>query len=309
MTYPHVYSLPTAAASQVDAPTNGDGGRLFWDVTANALGLKRRDGTAGTLTGFVNGVQDIGKGMLSWTLDNGVGTTTTFLKYQPTEANSAPWLEGTLEVTNTGSARHNHTWTMGWNLNPNGGRLNTGSETALGFSFEQYYNPGLGHEFMEWHLLYLTNADVQLRPISCSMRRDDNFLTDTFNCDQFVVAKTAGATACINIACSSDQGDGQQLFGDVGHPFITIYGWNNSIYAYGRKADASTVGLFYVDSSNKFRVDPSALGTQFGGTVGFNGTVPPAKPAVTGSRGANAALASLLTALAATGLITDSTSA
>lgn len=43
--------------------------------------------------------------------------------------------------------------------------------------------------------------------------------------------------------------------------------------------------------------------------VGFYGTAPIAKPAPTGSRGGNAALASLLTALANLGLITDSTSA
>ncbi len=42
--------------------------------------------------------------------------------------------------------------------------------------------------------------------------------------------------------------------------------------------------------------------------TGFNGTAPVAKPTVTGSRGANAALASLLTALASQGLITDSSS-
>jgi hypothetical protein len=46
------------------------------------------------------------------------------------------------------------------------------------------------------------------------------------------------------------------------------------------------------------------------GGVGFFGTnAPTAKPAVTGSRGGNAALASLLTQLAACGLITDSTTA
>jgi hypothetical protein len=45
------------------------------------------------------------------------------------------------------------------------------------------------------------------------------------------------------------------------------------------------------------------------GNVGFYGTGAQAKPAVTGSRGGNAALASLLTQLAALGLITDSTSA
>jgi hypothetical protein len=41
--------------------------------------------------------------------------------------------------------------------------------------------------------------------------------------------------------------------------------------------------------------------------VGFNNTGPPAKPTVTGAKGGNAALASLMTALAAYGLVTDTT--
>jgi len=45
-----------------------------------------------------------------------------------------------------------------------------------------------------------------------------------------------------------------------------------------------------------------------GSNVGFYGTAPTTKPTVTGSRGANAALASLLTALAGLGLLTDSSS-
>lgn len=44
------------------------------------------------------------------------------------------------------------------------------------------------------------------------------------------------------------------------------------------------------------------------GKIGFNGA-PISKPTVTGSRGGNAALASLLTALASYGLIIDGTSA
>ena len=43
--------------------------------------------------------------------------------------------------------------------------------------------------------------------------------------------------------------------------------------------------------------------------VGFFGASPSSKPAVTGSRGGNAALASLITALATLGLITDNTTA
>jgi len=44
------------------------------------------------------------------------------------------------------------------------------------------------------------------------------------------------------------------------------------------------------------------------GNSGFNNTAPIAKPTVTGAKGGNAALASLLTALAAYGLVTDSSS-
>ena len=46
-----------------------------------------------------------------------------------------------------------------------------------------------------------------------------------------------------------------------------------------------------------------------GGGVGFYGTAAPTKQTVSGSRGGNAALASLLTGLAAYGLVTDSSTA
>lgn len=46
-----------------------------------------------------------------------------------------------------------------------------------------------------------------------------------------------------------------------------------------------------------------------GANVGFYGTAPATQQTPTGSRGGNAALASLLTALAATGIIVDGTSA
>lgn len=69
------------------------------------------------------------------------------------------------------------------------------------------------------------------------------------------------------------------------------------------KATASTAGgrLKSVSGTSQVRWNNTGLGF-FGGT-------PVAKPSVTGSRGGNAALASLLTQLAALGLITDSSSA
>jgi hypothetical protein len=58
----------------------------------------------------------------------------------------------------------------------------------------------------------------------------------------------------------------------------------------------------------KFLVDSDGTTTVYG-KLGVNGSTPPAKPTITGSRGGNAALALLLTALASYGLITDGTSA
>jgi hypothetical protein len=48
---------------------------------------------------------------------------------------------------------------------------------------------------------------------------------------------------------------------------------------------------------------------KFGGNIGFYNTDPVAKPTVTGSRGSNAAVTSLLTGLSSQGLITDNTTA
>jgi hypothetical protein len=68
----------------------------------------------------------------------------------------------------------------------------------------------------------------------------------------------------------------------------------------------------YSDTGGSLKTDGAfkigaALAHQ-GSTVGFNNTTPISKPTVTGSRGSNAALASLCTALANLGLITNSTS-
>jgi hypothetical protein len=62
--------------------------------------------------------------------------------------------------------------------------------------------------------------------------------------------------------------------------------------------------------ANNQGADASITGSvRLNGTVGFNGTAPVAKPMVSGAKGGNAALASLLTAMASYGLISDSTSA
>jgi hypothetical protein len=64
------------------------------------------------------------------------------------------------------------------------------------------------------------------------------------------------------------------------------------------------------DNSQFIATTPTATNDmKLWGKVGFNATNPIAKPTVSGSRGGNAALASLITALASYGLVTDNTTA
>lgn len=82
------------------------------------------------------------------------------------------------------------------------------------------------------------------------------------------------------------------------------------IGAYGPSSQAAvrlgTDVSLYRSAANEVKTDDALI---VGGNVGFYNTAATAKQTVTGSRGGNAALASLLTALATVGLITNSSSA
>lgn len=67
--------------------------------------------------------------------------------------------------------------------------------------------------------------------------------------------------------------------------------------------------VFITFDAASFRVPLTLSTTGSAASIGFLGASPIARPSVTGSRGGNAALASLLTALANLGLITDSSTA
>jgi hypothetical protein len=96
-----------------------------------------------------------------------------------------------------------------------------------------------------------------------------------------------------------------RFYDDAGTILSRVQHLSNSIYVWN-ETDGNEVILRTDDSAgtsqNHLRVGTNATGT----AVGFHSTAPIAKPTVTGSRGGNAALASLLTALANYGLITDS---
>ena len=77
----------------------------------------------------------------------------------------------------------------------------------------------------------------------------------------------------------------------------------NPVAATGGSGSGCTLTLTWSSTSNGLSLNPT------GQKIGFNGATPAAKPTVSGSRAANAALASLLTALAGYGLVTDSSTA
>lgn len=69
-------------------------------------------------------------------------------------------------------------------------------------------------------------------------------------------------------------------------------------------------GVIVVGNSNQLLIGRSAVAADLrvGGGIGFFGTAPKSKPTVTGAKGGNAALESLVSKLAELGLITNSTS-
>ncbi|MER8846056.1 hypothetical protein [Mesorhizobium australicum] len=84
-----------------------------------------------------------------------------------------------------------------------------------------------------------------------------------------------------------------------GQPIITATG-----------SDTNVTGILRGRGAGGWQIQDGAAGIKFAANttgIGFNGTAPVAKPTVTGAKGGNAALTSLLTQLASTGLITDST--
>jgi len=100
---------------------------------------------------------------------------------------------------------------------------------------------------------------------------------------------TGSTTATEGALLFSDRGGRKWLIGKDSSNHLQI-GWNDG-------ANAFSAISAYIDDE----------GTPTEALLSFYGAAPAAKPTVTGSKGGNAALASLLTALATLGLITDST--
>lgn len=136
------------------------------------------------------------------------------------------------------------------------------------------------------------------------------FGTDLYATHLSLGTAVRGSTAaqiCLDIAAGGTV-DLIEVFSastDVG-PFLV---YASSIMSFN---PSNTFGMHFVGTSSvsTISLDVGVAGIQIGATsalIGFAGATPIARPAVTGDRAGNAALASLLTNAASLGLLTDST--
>jgi hypothetical protein len=151
--------------------------------------------------------------------------------------------------------------------------LTAGSFGTPALSFNSDYDTGIYHSAADT-LAFATGGGGRL-----------TINTSTVTSGLTIDVTTASGPALLNEAASSAN---PTLVPNKASPSFGVGGGTNEVALIGNGSEVLTVGA---------------------NTLGFFGSAPIVKRTVTGSRGGNAALASLLTALAATGFLTDSTTA
>ncbi|MDX2681114.1 hypothetical protein [Streptomyces soliscabiei] len=130
--------------------------------------------------------------------------------------------------------------------------------------------------------------------------------------DTFLPLTGGTRTGTVTSSLSSDTSVAEASIVDTGDIFDRYRRDASGRQDWGSGSAARDTNL-YRDAANSLKTDDAftvALALKhLGTTLGFYGATAAAKPTVTGSRGGNAALGSLIAALASLGLITDSTSA
>ncbi len=259
---------------------------------------------------------DVRKGTIHWTEDDGPGTTTEHIRYQPEEPVATPWIMGRFETPNAAGPRNNHNYAFGWNLSPQGGPF-VANETAMGMAFEQYWTPDGGlSSYMEWHLLFVTSTGAQRRPYSSMFNRGTGDMTNIVTGEQFVYCQNAGGLQTFVATPNA------VTFGRYGQLAVVVRNEGNDVPFLQQSGSAGYVELLRLNAADEVVLAHGGGVTKVGGqlkvaglsdggfvkaaaTTGQLGVV--TKPTITGSRADNTALANLLTALEAMGLIVDDT--
>jgi hypothetical protein len=238
---------------------------------------------------------DLGSYPVRWTLASR-DASGAYVRVVPEEAASSPLMftHGSYANPYGGTTRLNQVWNLGWNIK-NGGTTEKAAEGGVGISCESYFYQDVATLNSEFHLFYLNPAGTQFRPISWSFNQLNDHIGVELRHDSIRFATPTNRTIAYMF-------DGYMQFGEPGFTVGIRIGTNDTAAIIQlNAAQNGYVELLRVHSNDGVSVAP-------GGKAGFLGATPIARPSVTGSRGANAALASLLTQLATLGLITDNSS-
>lgn len=257
------------------------GGVTLYVDTADSNGISVvNDGVIRKMNGYVSGdsseenivtalagpVVDTKKTMLSWTQDAGInGGVDYYQRYQPSEAGSVAWHQGKFELSNSFGARHNQVWTAGWNMNPNGGRVVEGSETACGIGFEAYYSPASSPgPYMEQHLYFVTAAGVQRRPISWLMDRVLGEIQGAIECERLTFYNQGGALQTMVI--NPSQTLGTVVLGRFNQLPVTLrFENNNSTAIVQRDSNNADAEIARVNNTNEVVIANGGNNTRIGG--------------------------------------------
>lgn len=137
-------------------------------------------------------------------------------------------------------------------------------------------------------------------------------VTGASGANAFAVYTSSGSQAFIVSGDGTGTFAGSFIAGGGIHSQSTGSGFNfyrrdNATYAGTLYSGGGEVSIYCNAFGGNVLTINASGGATIPGSIGINGAAPPAKPAITGSRGGNAALASLLTGLASYGFITDNT--
>lgn len=187
---------------------------------------------------------------------------------------------------------------LGWISDPDSGLYRVGAnDLALALGGFQSYRFQTGGLTMQRSAT--AGGEQASYQVYCAGDNSNNIPT-------VVLARARTSIAAPSIVSAAD------VLGSIG-----FYGYDGSAY---RAAATIQVGVYTTPGSNDMPGQLDMLVTPDGSAtpttvlslrsnaIGFYGGTPATKPTVTGSRGGNAALQSLLTGLAGLGLITDSSS-
>lgn len=199
----------------------------------------------------------IGGGTLTGPLTEHITANGTFrqLDFTAVDPNNRRWNENLFTLANTGSARNNSAWQMGYN-NAAAGGVSDVTDAAFYIQMESYYYPNGGAHMpaFEYHQnVYTANNGLMFRPFSTFAARDGSYCAVNYMADIIAITDRLGVQT-LEIANTGIVA--HVIAGGCG---LSIY--NNNVGAVQQLNAAGTqyINLGYVDGSNLLTIGGDVL--------------------------------------------------